>query len=264
MNRLRAIAVLMAFAALTVPLLPVQQLFVWFAPKAARRFPHLYHRLVVKILGVRMTVIGAPVAGRPCLIASNHVSWLDIPVLSALTPLSFIAKREVNSAGRSSARWRACSAPSSSIATAATRPAKARDEIQARLANGDTLVLFAEGTSSDGARVLPFKSAFFAAAELPDVVVQPVTLAYRGHWGAPMTRRRRPFYAWYGDMDMAPHLWEALTAGPIEVDVICHEPMTPSPRRATAKHLAKAAEETVRRALTDALAGRVHSLPEMG
>src|SRR5437868_15446574 len=95
-----------------------------------------------------------------------------------------------------------------------------------RLARHDTLVLFAEGTSSDGARVLPFKTAFFAAAETPGVLVQPVTLAYRGHWGAPMTRRRRPFYAWYGDMDIRPHLWEALALGPSEAESICPEPLT--------------------------------------
>ncbi|CAN5558866.1 1-acyl-sn-glycerol-3-phosphate acyltransferase [soil metagenome] len=261
MSRLAAACRLTAFAALTVPLLPVQQFFVWFWPKAARRFPHLYHRIVVRILGVRMNVIGAPVADRPCLIACNHVSWLDIPVLSALTPVSFIAKREVNNwpfFGTLARLQRTVFIDRDRRASTGS----SRDSIRARLKNGETLILFAEGTSNDGAHVYPFKSAFFGAAELPDVVVQPVTLAYRGHWGAPMTRRRRPFYAWYGDMDMAPHLWEALKTGPVEVDVICHKPLTIA-ELGSRKHLAKAAEDTVRRALVQSLAGRVHSLPEM-
>ena len=87
-------------------------------------------------------------------------------------------------------------------------------------------MLFAEGTSTDGRRVLPFRSAFFASAEIARLVVQPVTLAYSGHWGLPMTRRRRPYYAWYGDMELPRHFWQALATGPIEVTVIFHPPMT--------------------------------------
>lgn len=261
MSRLRAAAVLTAFACLTVPLLPVQQLLIAISPKAARRFPHLYHRVVVKILGIRMNIVGRPVSGRACLIACNHVSWLDIPVLSALTPLSFIAKREVNAWPffGTLARLQRTVFIDRSLRH---KTGAARDDIQERLKAGETLVLFAEGTSSDGARVLSFKSAFFGAAELRDVVVQPVTLAYRGHWGAPMTRRYRPAYAWYGDMDMAPHLWQAVQTGPLEVDVICHEPLTLA-AAGSRKELAKRAEEAVRRGLAASLAGRVHSLPEM-
>ena len=74
--------------------------------------------------------------------------------------------------------------------------------------------------------MLPFKSAFFGAAEYEGVLVQPVSLAYSGHRNLPMNRRLRPFYAWYGDMDLAPHLWEALATGPIEVTVVCHPPLS--------------------------------------
>ena len=102
--------------------------------------------------------------------------------------------------------------------------------------------------------MLPFKSAYFAAAESADVVVQPVTLAYCGHWGVPMMRRRRPFFAWYGDMDMGPHLWQALAQGPIEVDVICHKPLTLA-EAGNRKALARQAEEAVRQGLIQALNG---------
>ena len=95
-----------------------------------------------------------------------------------------------------------------------------------RLRAGDILVLFPEGTSGDGRSVLPFKSSFFGAAEYPGVLVQPVSLAYRGHRNLPMDRRMLPSYAWYGDMDLAPHLLEALATGPVEVTVICHEPLS--------------------------------------
>ena len=75
--------------------MPLQQLFVWFWPGMARRFPMHYHRLICGLLGIRLRVIGQPPRQGPVLIASNHVSWLDIVVLSAVAPLSFIAKREV-------------------------------------------------------------------------------------------------------------------------------------------------------------------------
>lgn len=251
MTALRAAVKLAGFIAMTLPGLPLQRTLIALSPKGARRFPHLYHRAVTSWLGVRLNVIGKPVSDRACLIACNHVSWLDITVLSALTPLSFIAKKEVNS-------W-----PGFGTLARLQRSVfidrdrrhstgSSRDDIGRRLKAGETLVLFAEGTSSDGTRVLPFKSAYFAAAEDPDVVVQPVTLAYRGHWGVPMTRRRRPFYAWYGDMEMGPHLWQALALGPIEVDVICHRPLSLA-EAGNRKALARQAEDAVRRGLIEAL-----------
>ena len=254
MSRLRAVIVLLGFVLMTLPGLPVQQMLIWTSKKAARRFPYLYHRAVTRLLGVQLRVSGKPVTDQGCLVAVNHVSWLDIPILSAVTPLSFIAKREVASwpfFGTLARLQRSVFIDRERR----QRAAASRTEMMTRLAERDTLVLFAEGTSSDGIRVLPFKSAFFAAAELPGVVVQPMTLAYSGHWGAPMTRRKRPAYAWYGEMDMGPHLWEALASGPIEVDVICHEPITVE-QLGSRKALARHAEDTVRRGLRDALAGR--------
>ena len=124
--------------------------------------------------------------------------------------------------------------------------------IGAEVKAGDILVLFPEGTSSDGHRVLPFKSSFFGAAEHEGVLVQPVTIAYRGHRNLPMNRRLRPSYAWYGDRDLPPHLWEALSTGPIEVTIICHPALSLS-GEATRKHLAAHAEDVVRRGLVLAL-----------
>jgi 1-acyl-sn-glycerol-3-phosphate acyltransferase len=247
MSRLRAASILLGFAAITLPGLAAQQLLIWTSRRGARRLPHIYHRWVTKLLGVKLRIEGTPVSDRPCIIAANHVSWLDIPILSAVVPLSFIAKREV-------ASWPFFGTLARLQRTVFVdrerrqATASARDEMSTRLAQNEALVLFAEGTSSDGARVLPFKSAFFAAAETSGVVVQPVTIVYHGHWGAPMTRRKRPFYAWYGDMDMGPHLWEALVSGPIEVDVICHEPLAAG-ETGSRKALARQAEEKVRHGL---------------
>jgi lyso-ornithine lipid O-acyltransferase len=203
LNRLRPFVVLASFAALTVPLMPLQQLFLWFWPRMARVFPMHYHRLVCRILGIRVEVSGQPPETGPLLIVSNHVSWLDILVLSAVAPVSFVAKREVGS-------WPFFGSLARLQRTVfidrdrrhATGPS--RDVMRERLKQGDILVLFPEGTSHDGRSVLPFKSSFFGAAEIEGVLVQPVSLAYRGHRNLPMTRRLLPSYAWYGEMDLAP------------------------------------------------------------
>lgn len=251
MTRLRPWLILGCFAALTVPLMPLQQVFVWFWPNMARRFPMHYHRLVCRILGIRVTVTGKPPGQGPLLIVSNHVSWLDIMVLSAVAPVSFVAKKEVNS-------WPFFGSLARLQRTVFVdrerrhATGSGHDDMRERLKQGDILVLFPEGTSSDGRRVLPFKSSFFGAAAYEGVLVQPVSLAYRGHRNMPMTRRLMPSFAWYGDMDLAPHLLEALTAGPIEVAVICHPPLSLGGERSR-KALARHAEDLVRRGVALAL-----------
>lgn len=243
--------ILLFFAGLTMPLMPLQQLFVWFWPGMARRFPMYYHRLVCRLLGIRLKVSGKRPEEGPLLIVSNHVSWLDIVVLSAVAPVSFIAKKEVNG-------WPFFGSLARLQRTVFVdrdrrhATGNSRNEMQERMKAGDILVLFPEGTSSDGRRVLPFKSSFFGAAEIEGVLVQPVTLAYNGQWNLPMTRRRMPSYAWYGDMDLAPHLLGALQSGPVEVTVICHAALSLS-GEANRKALARHAEEQVRRGLTTAL-----------
>src|SRR5512139_3485301 len=97
MSRLRAATVLAGFMGFTLPLMPVQAILLRWSPSAARRFPHWYHRHVCRILGIRLHIDGAVATG-PVLLVSNHTSWLDIPVLSAVAPVSFVAKAEV-------ARW---------------------------------------------------------------------------------------------------------------------------------------------------------------
>jgi lyso-ornithine lipid O-acyltransferase len=250
LSALRGFLVLTGFAALTLPLMPVQQLLLWTGSRHARALPFHYHRIVARILGIKVKLKGDPHHG-PLLIAANHVSWLDIVVLSSVAPLSFIAKSDVNG-------WPFFGTLARLQRTVFVdrerrhQAGQARDEIGERLRAGDILVLFSEGTSGDGASVLPFKSSLFAAAEKGNAPIQPVTIAYLGHRNLPMTRRLRPLYAWYGDMELAPHLWEAVKTGPIEVEVIWHAPLTPELGR---KELARTAEAEVRRGLARALHG---------
>lgn len=263
MSRLRAAGVLAGFMGLTLPLMPVQALLVRASLPAARRFPHLYHRQVCRILGIRLHIEGAVAADRPVLLVSNHTSWLDIPVLSAVAPVSFVAKSEVG-------RWPFVSALARlqrTVFVDRTRRVAVGDtanEMAERLSQGDTLVLFAEGTSTDGNRVLPFKSSLFAAAkpsgksgDSPDasVVVQTVAIVYARVHGIPLGRADRPLVGWYGDMDMQSHAWALLQAGPLDV-VIRISPPVPLDAYAGRKELAEKTETAIRENVVRTLRSR--------
>ena len=142
---------------------------------------------------------------------------------------------------------------------------KERDQMRTRLESGEQLILFPEGTSNDGNAVLPFKSSLFAVAERPVVdaqgashplTVQPVSLAYSRLDGMPMQRAFRPFFAWYGDMTLAHHLYQVLGLGNVTVEVVYHPPVTIedfSDRKALAHHC----RDIVHRSVVLALAGRL-------
>lgn len=255
MGTFRAASILGGFFALTVPLMPVQAALLKFSPKGARRFPHWYHRQVCKLFGIKLHIEGAVAQDKPVLLVSNHTSWLDITVLSAVAPLSFVAKKEVS-------RWPFVSwlarLQRSVFVDRERRSAvgETTNEIMARLATGDTVVLFAEGTSSDGNRVLPFKTSLFAAAKPPakagaehapppDVVVQTLSLVYTRLHGVPINRWARPLVGWFGDMEMQSHAWELLKAGPLDVRIRIGAPI-PLDAFADRKDLARRSEAEIR------------------
>ncbi len=256
MPTLRAAAILTIFLLVTLILIPFQWLGVTLGLGYARSFPHRYHRFVAKLFGIHIRSLG-PLPRQSVLLLANHTGWLDIVIFSALAPLSFVAKSEVGTwpfFGTLARLQRTVFVERSRR----SQTGESRDAIAARLAKGDILVLFPEGTSSDGNIVLPFKSALLSAAEtvLADghhVRVQPVSTAYFGSHGIPMGREGRPFYAWYGAMELVPHLWEALKAGPLDVVVQFHEPL--SLDAMDRKELARKAERVIRQGQAAALAG---------
>jgi len=271
MPSLRAAAILSIFFVVTLILMPWQFSALRFRLPRRKTFPHRYHRWVCRLFGIRVVAIGQPVQGRGVLMAANHTSYFDIIVLSAAARVSFIAKKEVNS-------WPFFGSLARLQETVfvererRSQTATARDEIRKRLQDGDALVLFPEGTSSDGNQVLPFRSALMGAAEFEigadaqgqaqHVPVQPVSVTYVGLYGVPMGRENRPLFAWYGDMNLVPHLWEAVKSGPIDVVVEFHPPMTVDSAGGR-KALAAAAEAVVRAGQAQALAGAHWEAPHI-
>jgi lyso-ornithine lipid O-acyltransferase len=253
-NKLRGVAVLAGFVGLTLPLMPVQQVFKWTWRSMARRFPHYYHRVLSRVLGFRIAVEGEIPRHGPALLVANHVSWIDIVACSAVAPLSFVAKKEVGA-------WPLfgqLAKLQNSVFVDRERRHKtvaSRNEIQERLKAGDVLMLFPEGTSHDGLNMLPFKSAFFGAAAFESVPVIPVTIAYNKFHGLPMMRRQRPWFAWYGDMDLPPHLWGALQQGPIGITIRFHAPVLLGDAGGR-KQLAQITERQISESLAQLLHGR--------
>ena len=268
---LRACLAIAGLTVVTLVLLPVQWLAVRYEWGIRRTIPVLFHRIVCALVGVRVTQHGREAPERPLLLTANHLSWLDIPVLGSCIPLSFVAKSEV-------ASWPLFGTfarlQRSVFVDRQRRSAtgKTMSEIARRLTDGDAMVLFAEGTSSDGATVLPFRTALIGAAQAAlagngngegtqTVWVQPLAIVYTRIQGVPLDRRTRPLIAWYGDMDLAPHLWRLLKEGAVDVEVIWGEPVAVAPGT-DRKTLARGLEETVRKAVTDTLFGGRDRTPE--
>lgn len=254
---LRVWLVLLPVIAITLVGIPLQWASVALGLPTRRTIPLLYHRIVLALVGVRVRVVGAPPPVRPLLIVANHVSWLDIPVLGSRLPLCFVAKSEV-------ARW-----PGVGLLarlqrtifvdrTSRRATGKVAREMAARMNDGDPVVLFAEGTSSDGNRVLAFRSALIGAARQAmgedgaGAAIQPLAIAYVGQNGLPLGRVGRPRLAWYGDMDLAPHLLEVLRRGAVDVELHFGTPLDGANRKAATQR----AEQVARAMLAGALTGR--------
>ncbi|PGH54851.1 1-acyl-sn-glycerol-3-phosphate acyltransferase [Azospirillum palustre] len=239
----------------TLLLIPLQALAVARNWRLCRTLPAFYHGACARLIGLDVVVRGQQADG-PVLFVSNHSSYLDIIVLGSRIPGSFVAKSEVGSwpfFGLLARLQRTVFVERKARASVD----KQRDDIGSRLDAGDSLILFPEGTSSDGNRTLPFKTALFAVAarriDGRPLTVQPVSIAATRLDGIPMGFAFRPFYAWYGDMDLAPHLWQAFRLGGMTVEVEFHPPVTIdgfSSRKALAEHCHRVISDGVARAIS--------------
>lgn len=251
-GRIRIIRFLSGIVPVTLLLIPLQWAMVRFWPQRAGVIPYYFHRLTAQQLGLKIRLFGKVYRGRPLLILANHMSWLDIVALSTVMPLSFVARADM-------AGWPIFGLFATlqrSIFVERTRKSAtkaANDALSERLLAGDPVVLFAEGTTSDGNRVLAFRSSMVGAVEgmfgKAEPVVQPVAIAYTRYQGLPMLRTKRPDVAWYGDMELIPHFAGILKGGPIEVTLTFCDPL-PLEAASDRKQLTKSAETVIRRTVS--------------
>jgi 1-acyl-sn-glycerol-3-phosphate acyltransferase len=187
--------------------------------------PHITQfvcRSAFVILGIRHTIRGRPMRHKGAVV-SNHASWFDVFTLNACQRIYFVAKSEVR--GWAGIGWLARATGTVFIARRGAEAKRQRELFEQRLRAGHKLLFFPEGTSTDGLRVLPFKStlfaAFFADGLAEELHIQPVSVVY----AAPDGQDPR-FYGWYGEMDFAPHLLKLLAARRQgSVEVVFHDPV---------------------------------------
>src|ERR1700722_3530220 len=184
--------------------MPTQALMLPLPGRAKVRFAMIYWRGLAFLLGLRLTVVGRLPAHRPVLFVANHSSWLDIIALGSVLPGCFIAKGAIDHWPL--INWLARLGRTVFVSRHRSTVGTEQAQLAARLAAGDNIILFPEGTTSDGVRVLRFSTSFLALAEMaPLPYVQPVTIVYDRLEGFPVRRHERPNISWYGDMDLASH-----------------------------------------------------------
>ncbi len=205
-------------------------------------------RAAFVILGMRRITRGRRV--HEGAVVSNHVSWLDIFALNAGQRVYFVSKSDV--AHWPGIGWLARATGTVFIDRAPREAGRQRDQLHERLRMSHTLLFFPEGTSTDGQRVLPFRStlfsAFFHEEFSAGLAVQPVTLVYHAPPGADPRH-----YGWWGGMDFAPHLL-AVLATPRQgwVEIVYHAPLHVRDQESR-KHFARRCEEIIRQELTSRL-----------
>ena len=224
----------MNFGSLQSPLrrtIRITMLFAWILLWMPVFYPAYYlkapfHMWLVKIfskgmnwiMGVKLVIHGKPVCDRPVLFVSNHASYFDIYVLAAQLPAVFLAKDEILG-------WPGIGGLTklSGSVFISRQPAKTLENIQLIKASpAKSFILFPEGTTSDGNRVKKFNSAFFSLVEQLGVAVQPVTIAYTRIANIPMGSHYRPYFSWFGDMELVPHVRDSFSFSSLTAEVTYH------------------------------------------
>ena len=223
MSVLRASVKLLALIGLVLLIIPVQTLLLPFDPLAwwtARQ----WHRSVGRALGITVECVGMPEALRQVVYVGNHLSYLDVFVVGGLVRGSFVAKRDVRAwplLGFLARLQRTVF-----VSRRRSDAAHVVDRLDIALAGGRNLIVFAEGTSSSGTGVLPFKSSAFSALREHvnrGLQIQPMTLELRSVDGrAVASLDDRDQYAYHGEMMLGPHLWRFMQMRGATVRVTFH------------------------------------------
>lgn len=213
-----------------VLLAPVQAVLLKFnRGPASYAIPHFWHKGICRIFNLHVPVSGNALHNKQTLFVCNHISYLDIPVLASVLKASFIAKQDV-------ARWPVFGTlarlqQTAFISRSRRDAQKEKNALANMLDEGKSLILFPEGTSTDGTDVAPFKSSLFSMTldeGRHDLMIQPVTLKIEAVNGSPpVDTGIRDIYAWYGDMTMPPHLKKFTASRGAVIRIIFHNPLDP-------------------------------------
>lgn len=201
----------------------------------------------LRALGHKATLRGEILDKKPVIYAVNHISYVDILVCGMFLKGRYVAKEEVE--GWPLFGKLTTLQGSVYIKRTKTATADGKKMMMKVIEEPDSLILFPEGTTSDGLRVLPFGSSFFDVAIEADVMVQPITIAYAGCNGMPMPHWIRKMVGWDSPiLELWPHLSKLIEIGNVQVIVTAHPPLNPKDFKSR-KELAKASWEAVNNGL---------------
>ena len=232
---------LIIFVLFSFPLIFMALILGKIIPFFGKWLPVIFHKLLLWLLSINVEYEGNYQRAKDCnFFVSNHLSYLDIPILGSIFPLRFVAKSEVQF-------WPVFGFLSKLAGTIFIKRKRSDSIIQKSkifdlLSSGDKVCIFPEGTTSDGNRVLDFKSSSFSALENQNFLIQPVVICYSDLNGIPINRWLRPVIAWYGDMDLKPHILKLVTLRSIKIKLIFIDPVCSS-HFASRKNLSNYLEE---------------------
>ena len=207
------------FIFLTIFLVFSKIFLQFFSKKISEKIVQIFHKLVLWLVNISVEVIGERnQKNLPTLYVSNHLSYLDIPVLGSIINGRFIAKNDISN-------WPIIGFLSKVGNTIFINRnfrflKKNKSIIYNYISKGNNVILFPEGTTSDGIRVLKFKSSLLSSLEKQNILIQPIVIKYKSINGIPLNRWLKPIIAWYGDMDLKPHLINIFKLFSIKIKIV--------------------------------------------
>ena len=220
---------LIIFLLFTLVLLPFQLVIVFLIKKNTYIIPYFFHNLCRRIFGIKIKICGKASGNFPVLFISNHASYLDILILGSLFKTSFVAKKEI-------AKWPLfgilAKLQNTIFVDRRISSLKSQEnQIIEHLNKKNNLVIFPEGTSSDGNKVLPFKSSLFNIFEEnldSGIFIQTITIVYKKINGISLNRIDRKDITWHSNMYLVPNMLNVLKKFSIEVEVIFNQEFLPN------------------------------------
>jgi lyso-ornithine lipid O-acyltransferase len=236
--------------------LPLMIILAKLRPDYAGRFFKLLTGFTLKIAGIKIEKSGNIENTKSTIYVSNHSSYIDIIILGNLINRSFVAKREVGG-------WPFIGNIAKLVGTVFIDRTGSKTEesfkmVKETLNKEGGIIVFAEGTTSNGNRVLPFKSSLFKLIEEnppADLKIQPISIVYTRVNNIPMSMHLRPFFAWYGDMQLIPHLWQMLKFQSVTAEVYFH-PSVLATEFKDRKEAANFCQEKISSSVSASLTGR--------
>ena len=217
-----------------------------------------YMRVVCRVIGIKLIVHGELSKLRPLLIASNHLSYIDVLAYGSLAPIEFVSKKEVS--GWPFIGILAKLADTVFIDRSRSKSLESRKKMDHKLNEGNILLFFPEATSNDGTNILPFKSSLFDVVKTnttATITLQPSVIAFTRINNLPIGNGWKSLFSWYGEIGFIQHLWRFLRLGCTTVEISLLEPIKDG-QSMNRKLLKELTEQSVKNGMSDVLSGRKH------